>query len=68
MGEKFIVKYDYMFVALHKYFGNSFMAIECRSRYFGLFRKGENYIIAKLHRTDLVICSHSREGKSLSYS
>ena len=22
----------------------------------------------KLHRTDLVICSHSREGKSLSYS
>ena len=25
-------------------------------------------IIAKFHKTDLVICSHSREGKTLSYS
>ena len=25
-------------------------------------------LIAKLHRTDLIICSHSREGKTLSYS
>ena len=32
----------------------------------GLFRKGTMHIIAKLHRTDLVICSHSREGKTLS--
>ena len=34
----------------------------------GLFRKGKTLIIAKFHRTDLVICSHSREGKTLSYS
>ena len=34
----------------------------------GLFRKGKTYIIAKFHRTDLVICSHSREGKTPSYS
>ena len=25
-------------------------------------------IIAKLHRTDVVICSHSREEKTVSYS
>ena len=29
---------------------------------------GKTGIIAKFHWTDLVICSHSREGKSLSYS
>ena len=34
----------------------------------GLFRKGENRIVAKFHRTDLVIYSHSRERKTLSYS
>ena len=34
----------------------------------GLFRKGKNLIITKFHRTDLVICSHSREGKIPSYS
>ena len=33
-----------------------------RSRSFGLFRKGKTHIIAKFHRTDLVIFSHSREG------
>ena len=39
------------------------------SRYLGLFRKGwgKTFIIAKLHRTDLVICNHFREG-NLSYS
>ena len=30
--------------------------------------KGTTCIIAKLHRTDLVNCSHSREGKPPSYS
>ena len=30
-------------------------------------RKGKTCIIAKLDRADLVICSHSREGKNLSY-
>ena len=34
----------------------------------GLFRKGKTCNIAKFHRTDLVICSQSREGKTLSYS
>ena len=33
----------------------------------GLFRKGKTCVIAKIHRTDLVICSHSREGQTLSY-
>ena len=30
--------------------------------------KGKIRIIAKFHRTDLVICSHSRERKPPSYS
>ena len=33
-----------------------------------LFRKGKTCITAKFHRTFLVICTHSREGKTLSYS
>ena len=33
----------------------------------GLFRKGKTRIIAKFHRPGLVICSHSSEGKTLSY-
>ena len=32
------------------------------SRYLGFFRKGNTHIIVKFYRTDLVICSHSREG------
>ena len=35
---------------------------------FFLPRKGITGIIAKFHRTDLVICSHSRERKTLSYN
>ena len=38
------------------------------SRSLGLFRKGKTGIIAKFHRTDIVISSHSREKKTLSYS
>ena len=34
----------------------------------GLFRKAKTHIRAKFHWTDLVIYSHSREGKTLSYS
>ena len=34
----------------------------------GLFRKGKTHIIVKFHMTDLVICSHSREEKTLTYS
>ena len=30
----------------------------------GLFRKGKFHIIAKFHRTDLVIWGHSREAKT----
>ena len=35
-----------------------------RSRSLGLFKKDKTRIIAKFHRTDLVICNHSREGKT----
>ena len=38
------------------------------SKSLGLFRKGKTHIIAKFLRTDLVICSHSREEKNPSYS
>ena len=38
------------------------------SRSLGLFWKGKTSIIAKFYRTDLVICSHSTEGKTLSFS
>ena len=32
------------------------------------FRKGKTSIIAKFLTTDLVICSHSREGETPSYN
>ena len=38
------------------------------SRFLGLFRKGKTCIIAKLHWSNFVICSFSRERKTLSYS
>ena len=38
------------------------------SRSLGLFRKGKTHIVAKFQRIDLVVCSHSREEKSLSCS
>ena len=34
----------------------------------GLFRKGKTRITAKFHWSDLEVCSHSRERKTLSYS
>ena len=34
----------------------------------GLLRKGKTWIIAKFHRANLLICSHSREGQTQSYS
>ena len=37
-------------------------------RSLGLFTKGKFHIVAKFQRTDLAIYSHSREGKTLSYS
>ena len=40
--------------------------VGCRS--LGFFRKGKTHITAKFHRTDLVICSHSGEEKTLSYN
>ena len=33
-----------------------------------MFRKGKTFIISKFHRTDSVICHHSREWKTLPYS
>ena len=38
------------------------------SRSLGLLWKGKIRIIAKFQRTVLVICSHSREGKTPAYS
>ena len=38
------------------------------SRFLGLFRKVKTCIKAKFYRTDLVICSHSVERKTSSYS
>ena len=38
------------------------------SRSLKLFRKSKTCIIAKIHWTDSVICSDSREGKTPSYS
>ena len=37
------------------------------SRSLGLFRNGKSRIIAKFHRTYLVICTHSRKRKTPSY-
>ena len=34
----------------------------------GLFRKGKTCIIAKFHRTNIVVYSHSRKGKTPPYS
>ena len=34
----------------------------------GLFRKSKTHVTAKFHRTDLVICNHSRDRKTWSYS
>ena len=42
--------------------------LQDESRSLGLFRKGKICIVAKFQRSDVVICSHSREGKTLSYS
>ena len=33
-----------------------------------MFRKGKTCITTKFHRTDIVICSHSRERETPSYS
>ena len=35
---------------------------------FGIVLEGKTRIVAKFRRTDLVICSHSREGITPSYS
>ena len=34
----------------------------------GMFRKGKTCIIAKLHHTEIFICSHSREENTTSHS
>ena len=56
------------FFFLPKQSQNSRSIIKDRSRSLGLFRKGKTVILAKFHRTDLVICSCFREGKTLFYS
>ena len=39
-----------------------------RSRSLGLIRKAKTRIVAELQRCELVVCSYSRERKTLSYS
>ena len=46
--------------------GSCIHLVQDGSRSFGLFRNGNFRIIAKSHRTGLIICSHSREGINLS--
>ena len=52
---------------LSKMIKNSRSILLDRSRYLGLFGKGETGIKAKFHRTGLVIWSHFREEKNPSY-
>ena len=51
-----------------KQFQKSRFILQDRPRSLGLSRKGKIGIIAKFHRTDFVICSHSREVKTPSFS
>ena len=46
---------------LPKHCKKSRFILKDRPRSLELFRKGETCIMAKLHRTDLVICSHSSQ-------
>ena len=45
----------------------SISILEDGSRSLGMIRKGKTCITAIFYSTDLVICSHSRERKTLSY-
>ena len=58
----------FVFFLLPKQSQKSRSILQDGSRFLGLFRKGKTFIIAKFHRTNLVICSYSREGKAPSYS
>ena len=62
----FSYKTDFFFIP--KPSKKSRFVLQDRSRSLGWFRKGKSSIIAKFHRTNLVIFSRSRERKSLSYS
>ena len=56
------------FFVLPKQSQNSRSILQDGSRSLALFWKGKTCIIAKFLRTDIVICSHSREGKTVPYS
>ena len=60
--------YKTVFFFLPKQSQKSRSVLQDKSRSLGLYRKGKTYIIAKFHGTDLVICSHSTERKTLCYS
>ena len=49
---------------LPKQIQKSRSVLKDRSRSLGLFKKDTTCIVAQFHRTDLVICCHSREGKN----
>ena len=65
-----MINYNISWVIRHSFFPSKTIPkiLLDGSRSLGLFRKGKNDSIAKSHRTDLVICSQSREAKILSYS
>ena len=49
---------------LSKQLKKSRSILQDESRFLGLFKKGSSHIIAKFHRIDVVIWSHSKEGKT----
>ena len=60
--------YKREFFSLPKQSQKSRSILQDGSRSLELFWKGKTCIIAKFHRTDLVIVGHSTEGKTLSYN
>ena len=60
-----VIRQSFSFQKQSKY---SRLILEDGSSALGLSRMGKTCIVAEFHRTDLIICSHSRDGETLSYS
>ena len=63
-----VFRYKTGYVFLPKQSPKSRSILKDGSRSLGLYRKGKIRFNAKFHKTDLAICSHSRERKTPSYS
>ena len=63
-----IVSVPVHFYRIYSVIRQSFFSSKTIRKNLDLFRKGESRTIAKFHRTDLDICSHSRERKTSCYS